>query len=94
MIEHQPRDWTYLGLHHGSLQPDERSLDVYGTLHEKTWSVDVTWLQRMLAKAQAGFLAACPEDDVHMPRTDGLNPVSWSVGHVRRAAATRPLVPS
>ena len=75
------RDAVFLGLHAGSL-PDEESLDLYGTLREKTFSVDAAWLQQALSKAQAGLLAACPDDDVNLPRTDGLNPVAWSVGHV------------
>ena len=76
------RDAVFLGLHAGSLAPDEESLDLYGTLREKTFQVDAAWLQQALSKAQAGLLAACPDDDADLPRTDGLNPVAWSVGHI------------
>ena len=72
------RDTAFLGLH--SDATDESDLDLYGTLREKTWSVDLAWIQEALARGQADFLAACPFS--HLPRTDGLNPVPWTVGHV------------
>ena len=72
------RDVTFLGLH--SDPTDEADLDPYGTLKEKTWSVDVAWIRQALARGQADFLAACSFS--HLPLTNGLNPVPWTVGHV------------
>ena len=72
------RDVTFLGLH--SDPTDETDLDLYGTLREKTWSVNVAWIQQAYARGQADFLAACSFS--HLPLTDGLNPVPWTIGHV------------
>lgn len=74
------RDSHFLGLH--SDPQEEAELDLYGTLAEKTWTVDVAWLKKALARGHADFLAACPDDAFTMPRTDGLNPVPWTIGHV------------
>ena len=72
------RDVTFLGLH--SDPTDESDLDPYGTLREKTWSVDIAWIRQALAEGQADFLAACSFS--HLPFANGLNPVPWTVGHV------------
>lgn len=86
--EEVSRDEAFLGLHRappGRFGEDFlRNLDPYGTLGEKQWSPSMPWLLRQLEDAEAGLLAACPsaKDAALMHAIPGLNPPSWSLGHV------------
>lgn len=74
-----PRDRDLYGMHAPAGNIAER-LDLYGTLSEKTWSAESSWMLTQLSRSLTGFEAALPPKD--LPRRPGLNPVSWTVGHV------------
>ncbi|KAL1525107.1 hypothetical protein AB1Y20_019979 [Prymnesium parvum] len=73
------RDRHFLGIHAGDAEPLE-DRDVYGTFRQLVWRGELEYLFKQLSTAKAAFLDALPCAD--LPRRPGLNPVSWTVGHV------------
>jgi iron(II)-dependent oxidoreductase len=78
------RDARVLGLHAPAADSPPESLDLYGTLAEKTWRAEVGAMRRELLAADSALRAATVADDVgrRLARRPGLNPVQWTVGHV------------
>lgn len=79
------RDSSFLGLHAPPADGPASTLDLYGTLADKTWRSSVGAMRRELRAAHAALLAASEtRDDAgsRLPRTPGLSPIPWTIGHV------------
>lgn len=78
------RDWRVLGLHAPPVGTSTAQLDLYGTLGEKVWCAEPSEMRRELRTAAEALRTATVEEPtgICFARRPGLNPVSWTVGHV------------